>query len=245
MEKQNSPTRSVERALQILECFLDKEEMILLEIAEKTNLSSSTVLRILNALQEHDFIIKNHQTKKYHLGNKVVWLANMVPSESYEDLKRIAYPHMLAINEKYNEDIRLFVQDGNAKLCIEAVESTRELRQVIKVGSRHDLQRGAAGKVMLSYMTPKERRKMLNESEVDDKSFEAFKERGYTVSAGEREEGLFGMAVPVMDENNKLVAAISLSGPTARFENESLEEKKIDLLQMGRNISEDWQNRKR
>ena len=25
MEKQNSPTRSVERALEILECFLDKE----------------------------------------------------------------------------------------------------------------------------------------------------------------------------------------------------------------------------
>ena len=35
MEKQNSPTRSVERALEILECFLDKEEMILLEIAER------------------------------------------------------------------------------------------------------------------------------------------------------------------------------------------------------------------
>ena len=59
MEKQNSPTRSVERALEILECFLDKEEMILLEIAERTGLSSSTALRILTALQEHDFVVKN------------------------------------------------------------------------------------------------------------------------------------------------------------------------------------------
>ena len=35
MEKQNSPTRSVERALNILECFLHKKEMILLEIADR------------------------------------------------------------------------------------------------------------------------------------------------------------------------------------------------------------------
>ena len=100
MEKQNSPTRSVERALNILECFLHKKEMILLEIAERTGLSSSTVLRILCALQEHDFIVKNPQTKKYHLGSKIGWLADMIPSESYDELKKISYPFMTALNEK-------------------------------------------------------------------------------------------------------------------------------------------------
>ena len=133
MEKQNSPTRSVERALDILECFLDKEEMILLEIAEKTGLSSSTALRILCALQEYGFVIKDPQTKKYHLGTKILWLADMVPTESYDELKKIAYPHMVKLNQQYNEDVRLFVQDGNSKLCIESVDSTRELRQVVKV----------------------------------------------------------------------------------------------------------------
>ena len=66
MERQNSPTRSVERALDILECFMDKDEMILLEIAEKTGLSSSTALRILQALTEHDFIVKNTQDKTHN-----------------------------------------------------------------------------------------------------------------------------------------------------------------------------------
>ena len=130
MEKQNSPTRSVERPRNILECFLHKKKMILLEIAERTGLSSSTVLRILCALQEHDFIVKNPQTKKYHLGSKIGWLADMIPSESYDELKKISYPFMAALNEKWNEDIHLFVPDGNSKLCIESVDSTRELRQV-------------------------------------------------------------------------------------------------------------------
>lgn len=66
--------------------------MILLEIAERTGLSSSTALRILTALQEHDFVVKNPQNKRYHLGTKLVWLADMVPSKSYDELKRIAVP---------------------------------------------------------------------------------------------------------------------------------------------------------
>ncbi len=242
MEKQNSPTRSVERALRILECFLDKKEMILLEIAERTGLSSSTALRILNALQEHDFVIKNPQTKKYHLGSKIGWLAEMIPSESYDELKRAAYPFMVSLNEKWNEDIHLFVPDGNSKLCIETVDSTRELRQVIRVGSRHDLLRGAAGKVILSYMTPEERRKVLGDTAAEDRTYELVREKGYALSMGEREEGLCGLASPIMDKNGRLSATISMSGAMARFVN-SLEEKEAEIIRVGKEISARWQSR--
>ena len=135
-DKQASSSRSVERAMSILECFLDKQEYILLEIAEKTQLSPSTVLRILTALQEHDFVVKNVKSKTYHLGSKISWLAEMIPGKSFEELRSLAYPYMLRINQKYNEDVHLFVHDGKSKLCIEAIDSRRELRQVIRVGSR-------------------------------------------------------------------------------------------------------------
>lgn len=243
-ERQNSPTRSVERALEILECFLDKEEMILLEIAEKTGLSSSTALRILCALQEHDFVVKNPQNKRYHLGSKLTWLAEKVPSKSYEELKRIASPHMRELNEKFNEDVRLFVPDGNSKLCVESVDSSRELRQVVKVGTRHDLQRGAAGKVILSYLTPLERKKLVGDLELDDKAFEEIRKKGIAISNGEREAGLFGIAVPIIDGKGEMLAAVSISGPTDRFANEGLEEKKSAILQTGQSISYDWQHRR-
>lgn len=243
MEKQSSPNRSVERALEILECFLEKDEMILLEIAEKTGLSSSTALRILCALQEHDFVVKNPQTKSYHLGSKILWLSERVPAESYEDLKRIVYPHMVELNRKYNEDVRLFVPDGNCKLCIESVDSTRELRQVVKVGTRYDLVRGAAGKVILAYMSPREREKLVGDQGRPEAVLEQVRRDGYALSNGEREEGLFGLAVPVLNEDGTLVAAISLSGPTARFEDPNFEERKEAILRMGEAVSVDWQKR--
>ena len=47
----------------------------------------------------------------------------------------------------------------------------------------------------------------------------------------------------ILDRDGNLVAAISISGPTARFANDTLEEKKQAILEMGRRVSHDWQNR--
>lgn len=236
-DKQVSSSRSVERALSILECFLDKQELILLEISEKTQLSPSTVLRILNALQEHDFVIKNVKNKTYHLGSKISWLAEMIPSKSYDELRSVAYPYMLKVNQKYNEDVHLFVQDGRSKLCIEAIDSSRELRQVIRIGSRHDLLRGAAGKIIIAYLFPQERRMSLGENDIDDAKYDEIRRQGIALSDGEREVGLYGIATPVLDSDGVLIGALSLSGPTARFKTEILEEMKADMVRAAKDIS--------
>ncbi|MBP5292078.1 MAG: IclR family transcriptional regulator [Lachnospiraceae bacterium] len=242
-DKQASSSRSVERAMNILECFLDKQEYILLEIAEKTQLSPSTVLRILSALQEHDFVVKNVKSKTYHLGSKISWLAEMIPSKSYDELRSVAYPYMLKINQKYNEDVHLFVHDGKSKLCIEAIDSRRELRQVIRIGSRHDLLRGAAGKIIIAHLSSQMRRQCLGEMDVDDAFYDEIRSVGIALSDGEREEGLFGIAVPVLDSEGQILGALTLSGPSVRFKTESLETMKADMKKAGADISAICQNR--
>ena len=239
MDQKNSPTRSVDRAIAILECFLEKDEMILLEIAERTGLSSSTALRILNALLEKDFIAKNNQMKTYRLGSKILWLAEHAKEDSYEELIHITLPSMIELNEKYNEDIRLFVPLGDSKLCIKSVDSRRELRQVIKEGSRHDLLRGAAGKVILTYMKESDRRRILTDG-FDLSFIPEVLQQGYALSIGEREEGLCGISVPILDSNDHLCGAVSMSGPTVRFENSSLDEKIRDMVAMSQRIHKAW-----
>jgi DNA-binding IclR family transcriptional regulator len=236
-DKQASSSRSVERAMNILECFLDKQEYILLEIAEKTQLSPSTVLRILSALQEHDFVVKNVKRKTYHLGSKISWLAEMIPSKSYDELRSVAYPYMLKINQKYNEDVHLFVHDGKSKLCIEAIDSRRELRQVVRIGSRHDLLRGAAGKVIIAHLSPQMRRQSLGVTDLDDAFYDEIRSAGIALSDGEREEGLFGIAVPVLDGEGQILGALSLSGPSVRFKTEILDKMKADMKKAGEDIS--------
>ena len=91
--------------------------------------------------------------------------------------------------------------------------------------------------MILAYMTPQERKKILGDISVDEKILQEIKENGYAKSNGEREEGLFGIVIPIFGERGRLVAAVSLSGPTVRFENGGFEEKKQAIIRMGENIS--------
>ena len=243
MESKNSPTRSVERALEILECFLEEKELTLSQISDMTKLSPSTAHRIIATLQSKHFVERNPDTKKIILGNKINQLASKLPNETYDELKKISYSHMLKLNEIYNENVRLFILDGDYKMCIGVVESTRSLRQIIKLGERHLLIRGATGKVFLAYMDAKIRHEMINDTRLDDTVFEKIVEKGYALSIGEREEGLVGIASPIFNSQGKLAAVLSLSGPSVRFVNEEMSDKINDTIKTAHEISKELGHR--
>lgn len=239
MDGKNSPTRSVERALEILECFLDNEELTLSQISEKTKLSPSTAHRIIATLQSKHYLEKDADSKKIFLGNKISQLSTKLPDGTYDELKKVSYSHMLRLNEKYNENVRLFILDGEYKLCIAVVESTRSLRQIIRLGERHLLIVGAAGKVFLAYMDPDSRREIIKGTRLDDSVFDKIIEKGYALSVGEREEGLVGIASPIMNSQGKLVGVLSFSGPSVRFVNEEMTDKINDTIKAANDISRD------
>lgn len=237
METKNSTTRSVERTLEILECFLEYEELSLMEISDKTGLSISTVHRLAAALKSKHFIERDSFTKKYFVGSKINQLAVRFSDLNHDKLKKASYPLMLELYEKYNENVRLFVQEGESKLCIDAIESTRSLRQVILMGEKHHIMKGAAGKVLLAYMEEKNRADILRNANLEEFNLDKIKINGYALSVGEREEGLVGIAAPVYDELGKVIAALSISGPTIRFINEELNDKIADTIKFAFAIS--------
>ena len=67
----SSGVRSLERGLQILSCFCEEHRnLTLTQIAERTELSTSTVERLLKTMTESGYLEKNSQ-KKYTLGRKM------------------------------------------------------------------------------------------------------------------------------------------------------------------------------
>ncbi|MCD4713917.1 MAG: IclR family transcriptional regulator [Clostridiales bacterium] len=243
MSEQQSSTRSIDRALEILECFLNGDgRYTLSELSQSTGLAATTVLRILGALISRGFIEKDELTKTYMLGYKVSQLSKLANHSNESVLKNVSEPYMNELLDKYNEDVRLFVEDGQNKLCIMSLESTRSLRHIMKVGDRHELIKGAAGKIILCYMDLEKRRPLLMESNITDELLETIKTKGYAVSIGEKEEGIVGIAAPILDWKNNLVACLSLSGPSIRFVNEEIEDKIKDTVNTARNISEAYIN---
>lgn len=239
MSEQQSSTRSIDRALEILECFLKGDgRFTLVELSQHTGLAATTVLRILGALIAKGFIEKDELTKSYTLGYKVSQLSKVANHSNETVLKDVSEPFMSELLDKYNEDVRLFVEDGPNKLCIMSLESTRSLRHIMKVGDRHELIKGAAGKIILCHMDPQKRKPLLIDSNIDDDLLEMIKAKGYAVSIGEKEEGIVGIAAPILDWNNRLIACLSLSGPSIRFVNEEIEDKIKDTVTIAKRISD-------
>jgi len=221
-----SKTRSINRALDILECFLEEEELSLKEISLKTNLSPSTAHRLVNSLMDKHYLERDESNKKFFLGPMIARLGNISLSSIEVNFKEIAKKYMENLKEKFNENVSLYVLDGEYKMCIERIEADRTLKQIINVGDRLKINRGSIGKIFLANMN-KKRLKELKEKypNIDLEEMKRVKEQGYSFSNGEREEGLVGIAAPIYNLKGEVIASLSLSGPSVRFLDDDLPKK--------------------
>lgn len=216
-EKDNS-VRSIDRALDVLDCFGPGQlDFSLTDFSKRIELPMSTTSRIVSTLERRNYLARNRETGRYTLGSKLTEIG--ILGFSNIDLSKVAAPFMRELNRIYNEGVSLYVVQNDERICVERVESTRPLRRVINVGDRHRLTRGAAGRVLLAYLTMEKREALLRADPfTTEESLRELRHSGYTVSLGEREEGVTSIAAPIYDARHEVVAALSMSGPSVRFE---------------------------
>jgi len=225
MAIKDTPVRAIERALDILDCFEPGSlELTLTDIAARIDLSMSTTSRIAATLEKRRFLARNLDTQKYSLGSRIAQIGALGLSNM--ELRRVALPFMRELNTQYNEGVSLYVLHEDERICVERVESTLPLRRVVNVGDRHPLTRGAAGRVLLAYLHKERRAAILaRDPYTTEEALEELRHGGYTVSLGEREDGVSSIAAPIEDARCEIIAALSMSGPSVRFEGSGFSDK--------------------
>jgi len=229
-----SETQSIHRAIAILDLFdYEHPELGVREIARQLDYHPSTVGRILVTLASLEILSQNSSTHRYKMGSKVlkwgaVYLGNL-------DLQSITRPYMQELREKTNETVSLYVPSGNERVLIERLESTHFIRVVAHVGQRMPLYAGASGKVFLAFLPNEKSEKILETMKIESltpqtivnkedlrRDLTQIRECGYSVSRGERVEGAYSVSAPLFDFRNRVIGAISISGPTNRFSDENI-----------------------
>lgn len=175
------------------------------------------------------------QAGHYRLTSLVYQLAAAAEEEA--PLEEVAQPVMDQLQITTNETVNLCCLVGGQSVIVARKYSDHSVKLTSKLGQISGLHAGANPKAMLAFMPAEEQEKILSMfpvlqkyTEKTVKSVEALRmelleirQRGYSISDEDFEEGARGVGAAIFDRNGKVVGGISAGGPINRVGHEKLE----------------------
>ncbi len=218
---------AVQRALRLLKLFdADRRELSLAEMSRLTGINKSTVMRTLSTLAEDHYVAYDETTQRYRLGIELFRLGNLV-SEAM-DLRGVAKPYIEAAGEEAGLIVHLGLLDRQEIVIVEKHWPSvyrDSVTMVSRVGGIVPLHCTGVGKVLLAFREEAEARRMLQNVELTQYSertitsipelmgeLRATRERGYAINDGEHEPYIKCYTMPIFDHEDRVVAAMSLTG---------------------------------
>lgn len=247
--KDEPRVKSLQKALRILNCFtLQQPELGVTEISRMLDLQKSTVYNILATYEQEGFIEQDPVTRKYRLGLRLLHLSNVVRSGL--GLRRVALPVMERAMERFQETIHLAIEQDGQVVYIESVQPPDRSVSRLATGKTAPMHCTGVGKAILAF-APDERVLEIVEAyglprftpntittlEALQKELALIRRRGYAVDNMEHEWGIRCIAVPIREENGRVKAAMSVSGPSERLPLDQIEQFAEEMMAYGLEIS--------
>jgi len=259
--KQRQPyhgTQAVSRAVGILKVFESANSgLTAAEIAVKLNLNRSTVHRLLSVLEAEGLVARDttfggeSRNSAYRLGPTLVSLGGLALRQI--NLRAIALPHLRSLAQKSGETVDLELLVGSEVMIIEEVHAEHMLRVGVgdNIGSRYPAHATSTGKLLLARMSEAELKAALPNKlaaltpfTVTDKQIlrdqlDEARSLGWASSWEELEIGLAAIGAPITGRNGEPIAAVSVSGPTARIDRSQIKNLAIMVMDATRRITRD------
>lgn len=209
--KEQGGVAAVDRAFHILSVFRTGDESLTLaQLAERTGLYKSTILRLLESL-ERAKVIQRTADGHYALGHEIARL-HAIYQASYS-LERVVMPVLKQLVQETGESIALHVRRGDLRVCYFRVDSPHPVRDHIQAGDLLPLNRGTGGRVLMAYAPPDP-----NISVADQALYATIRQNGYYAAVGDRLKEVAGISAPVFDAQQHIVAALTLTCPAHRYD---------------------------
>ena len=220
----------IERMFSLLDILANREEaMSLKEISEKSGLHSSTAHRLLNDLATGRFVDRP-AAGSYRLGMRLLELGNMVKARL--NVRDAALTPMRELHKLTQQPVNLSMRQGDEIIYVERTYSERSGMQVVRaIGGRAPLHLTSVGKLFLAFDDPQrlrsyatrtglagQTRNSITQLPVLERELSKARQYGIARDNEELEMGVRCMAAGIYDDQNKLVAGLSISAPADRLE---------------------------
>lgn len=200
-------------------------------IALKAGRNVSSVYRYVNVLMGKGYL--KQVDGGYVLGSAVLNLAGIELSRM--EVRQEAQPIVQELMRRSGETVHLVVLDGLDVVYIDKAQDSHSDLIRSRIGCRAPAATTAVGKTLVAFGGEDLRRaatrhlvRRTARSETDPRRWLAQIERvavrGYAIDLGENDEGVHCVAAPIRNARREVVAAISISGPSARLTQARLEQ---------------------
>jgi IclR family KDG regulon transcriptional repressor len=220
--------QTVMNALRMLEVFHTETEMGVSDLARRLGLHKNNAFRLLATLELGGYMQQTPDTDLYHLGPRCLELGHAF-ARSHTLIKQ-ARPILEELAETTGETAHLGVLRGDEVVHLDGVLPEQLVLTGLRVGERLPAHCTALGKVLLADaardLIDRTFDRHTDSTLVDPAKLadelRAVAIQGYAPDLEEFAIGLRCVAAPVRDASARVIAAISLSGPSLRMTEETL-----------------------
>ena len=227
---------NLSRGLKVIEYLATHPEGLNMgEMAEGLNIAKSGIYRIVATLVKEGYIRKEDDSTKHKLTRKLLILGQNVVCQY--NITEISLPVMRELREETGETVQLNTMTGLQGVVLEHIPSPKAIRIVVAPGTLFDLHCTAPGKAIMAFLPEAERENLLPQlkltkhspttiTDLDDLRSElvSIVQTGYALDRAEGVvAGLHCASAPILDEGGSPVAALTVTAPAMRMQEEDLQ----------------------
>lgn len=221
--------QGLDRIVSILDLLgANDHSMSLAEICQRMDLSKSTAHRALMAL-EHTGLIERAPTNRYRLGLKLYDMGSRAVEQI--DLRGRVRPYLRKLALRVGETVHLGVLHKTRVVYLDKIEPiNRRVCISSRTGTSNPVYSTSMGKAILAHISAEEVQdivadiefvsftsKTLTSAEELLRALERVRRRGYAIDDEEMEIGTRCVGAPILDDDGRAIAALSVSGSATRL----------------------------
>lgn len=232
---------SVDNALLLLQMLRDHGNLRVSEAAEELGIARSTAHRLLSMLVYRDFAMQDDR-RTYVPGPALA--ASQMVGRPLQQFRRCLTPHLDALCERVQETVNFMVRVGVQARFLASVESTQVLHVGDRQGTILPAHLTSGGKALLAELEPDQLERLYAPgtaassapvaAEAENphlsqkawttllRELESIRASGYSLNIEGTEAGVSAIGACVYDASGEALGAVSISVPSARFDQQRI-----------------------
>jgi len=248
MDSDTGPKRrvkTVDTVFDVIEALQELDGATVTKTAEYLGLAPSTVHGHLASLEYRGYVVR--EDDEYRLGLKFLG-RGMYAKDSHE-LSEVAQEPIEQLAEETEEATWTMVEEHGRAIYLNNARSSRGM-ETYRLGKRTHLHTTAGGKAIVAELPHDEVEAIINEyglpaqteatiTDSDElfNELETIRERGYALNRGERIDGAWAVASPLVHDE-QVVGAVGVSGPEYRIHGDRFTEELPEAVLSAKNVIE-------